>query len=291
MNTTWSNYLQTTQSLYISREQRFREDNQNIWLPYMKICDKTNVLEVGCAGGYMLHKLKQIFPGIQASGIDLDDNHIMYAREKSKELNINCDFLVADALALPFKDNSFDTVFSHNVIEHLPVESFLQEQHRVLKKGGNIVVMSTKSNMSIQPKHWKRSNVYDEILKKRIRETYAVEFEGYETSVDVYPGKLESCGFENVDVQFCMLMDYAPDNYSTKKDLAEEQINAQRRYALDSFQRICMIEQHKITKREKERYISMINAHFDNRLCKYRRGEKVWDLCASAVMFVSGIKV
>lgn len=51
--------------------------------------------------------------------------------------------LVADAELLPFRDNSFNLVYSRNVLEHLPNPlSALREQRRVCSKGGKIIVIT-----------------------------------------------------------------------------------------------------------------------------------------------------
>ena len=54
------------------------------------------------------------------------------------------DFSSADALRLPFNDSSFDAVVSgflmRNVID---LQKALQEQYRVLRKGGRIVILDT----------------------------------------------------------------------------------------------------------------------------------------------------
>ena len=49
---------------------------------------------------------------------------------------------VASALALPFPDNSFDIVFSHGVLHHIPdVITAQKEIARVLKPGGRLIAM------------------------------------------------------------------------------------------------------------------------------------------------------
>jgi len=51
--------------------------------------------------------------------------------------------IVADAEFLPFRDNSFDLVYSRNVLEHLPNPlNALCEQKRVCKEGGRISIIT-----------------------------------------------------------------------------------------------------------------------------------------------------
>jgi ubiquinone/menaquinone biosynthesis C-methylase UbiE len=46
------------------------------------------------------------------------------------------------ALAMPFEDNSFDTVFSHGVLHHIPdIKTAQSEIHRVLRPTGELAIM------------------------------------------------------------------------------------------------------------------------------------------------------
>jgi SAM-dependent methyltransferase len=48
----------------------------------------------------------------------------------------------ASAAAIPFKDCSFDIVYSHGALHHIPqINSVVNQLHRVLKKDGMLVVM------------------------------------------------------------------------------------------------------------------------------------------------------
>jgi cyclopropane fatty-acyl-phospholipid synthase-like methyltransferase len=86
LNTLWSERIQSSHELYVSRSLRFREDNADIWLPFLRIGKNAKILELGCAGGALLHRVKQLVPGVNAVGLDRDDGHIEYARAKSAEL-------------------------------------------------------------------------------------------------------------------------------------------------------------------------------------------------------------
>lgn len=66
----------------------------------------------------------------------LGDIGIDYSRDSEADI-------IADAHYLPFKDECFDKVISITVLEHSPNPlNFLKEQYRVLKKGGEIEVVT-----------------------------------------------------------------------------------------------------------------------------------------------------
>ena len=63
----------------------------------------------------------------------------MAARRVSGSLDIRARYVCGDARFLPFRDASFDAIFSYSVLQHLAetdVELVLQEVARVLRPGG-----------------------------------------------------------------------------------------------------------------------------------------------------------
>jgi len=84
------------------------------------------MLDLGCGrGGYT-----KIFKKAGAKVISLD-------LEIPQVKKIFPAFVNGDAIKLPFKDNSFDFIFSSSLIEHLPKPYLLvKEARRVLKKNG-----------------------------------------------------------------------------------------------------------------------------------------------------------
>ena len=84
-------------------------------------------LEIGSGAGWQARELEQ--RGYQMSGIDLATSN--YSHERIWPVT---DY---DGQHIPFPDNSFDIVFSSNVLEHIPhVRAFQQEIHRVLAPEG-----------------------------------------------------------------------------------------------------------------------------------------------------------
>lgn len=97
-----------------------------------------SVLDVGCGKGFMLHDLQEEIPGIQVTGIDVSDYAISSAMETVKN-NVQ----VANAMELPFGDNSFDVVISINTIHNLELidcAQALREIERVSKGNSFITV-------------------------------------------------------------------------------------------------------------------------------------------------------
>lgn len=94
------------------------------------------VLEVGCGRG---GKIGFLSTPTKRYGIDYSKRAIQEAQQTFP----NVTFFVADACVLPFSDESFDTVFSLEVIEHIKnYDDMLWECHRVLKPGGHLFIQT-----------------------------------------------------------------------------------------------------------------------------------------------------
>jgi MPBQ/MSBQ methyltransferase len=79
----------------------------------------------------------------KVTGITLSQNQANRARALAETQGVsNCtEFLVMDALAMKFPDNSFDYVWACESGEHMPDKQlYIQEMTRVLKPGGRIVI-------------------------------------------------------------------------------------------------------------------------------------------------------
>lgn len=100
------------------------------------------VLEVGCgSGGYALHLAERV--SCRLVGLDINAagvrnaNQLALARGLAAQARFEqCDV----STSLPFDDNSFDAVFSNDVLCHIPGRPrVLAEMFRVLKPGGRML--------------------------------------------------------------------------------------------------------------------------------------------------------
>ena len=100
---------------------------------------RASLLDLGTGTGDLAREALTQFPQSKVVAADFT-LEMMHVGQKRGPL----DFSSADALRLPFPDSCFDAVVSgflmRNVID---LQKALQEQHRVLKKGGRIVILDT----------------------------------------------------------------------------------------------------------------------------------------------------
>lgn len=108
-------------------------------LRWANVTQAKNILDVGCGiGGSSLYLAEKF--GAQATGITLSPVQANRAIERAQSAKLNAHFQVANALEMPFADDSFDLVWSLESGEHMPDKvKFLQECHRVLKPGGTFI--------------------------------------------------------------------------------------------------------------------------------------------------------
>lgn len=99
------------------------------------------MLDIGCSWGRWSISAAQ--KGYRVVGIDPSLGAIMAANRVAKQLNLAIDYICADARYLPFRDHSFDTVFSYSVMQHFSkadANRTLTEIGRVLNSSGNCLI-------------------------------------------------------------------------------------------------------------------------------------------------------
>ena len=102
----------------------------------------TRLLEVGCGAGAVLAVLGQEFRGVRLFGVDREPKQLAFARQHLRRSGVDATLVEADALALPFDDESFDHVWMMWFLEHVPDPvAALREARRVLVPGGAITAI------------------------------------------------------------------------------------------------------------------------------------------------------
>jgi ubiquinone/menaquinone biosynthesis C-methylase UbiE len=175
-------------------------------------------LEIGAGTGYFTLNLLRAGVVADAVATDISPGMLETLSESATRLGLDVRTIRCDADKLPFADESFDLVFGHAVLHHLPdLEGAFAEFRRVLKPGGTLAFCGEPSRygdlISQVPKRaavalapaWRR-------LMRATKRDYFAEPDGREEAklewlVDVHaftPRNLgsfaRSAGFDDVHV-------------------------------------------------------------------------------------------
>lgn len=96
--------------------------------------DEAKILNVCCGSGMEAEYFANL--GAWVTGLDISLGAVKGARIRSERFDFELKTLVANAENLPFKPESFDFVFTHDGLHHLPhPEKGIAEMARVAKRG------------------------------------------------------------------------------------------------------------------------------------------------------------
>ena len=123
--------------------ERHRYSEYAPWMPRLMEFQNfrdARLLEVGCGMGTDLLQFSR--GGARCVGVDLTPRSIEITQHRFKLYGADGAFMISDAEHLPFRDESFDVVYSNGVLHHTPdTEGAIREVHRVLRPGGVAKVM------------------------------------------------------------------------------------------------------------------------------------------------------
>jgi SAM-dependent methyltransferase len=98
-----------------------------------------DALEIGAGTGYFSLNLAQLGLLERPTATDISDGMLSTLAETAAELGVPVATVRAEAERLPFADESFDLVFGHAVLHHIPdLRRALDQFHRVLRPGGTL---------------------------------------------------------------------------------------------------------------------------------------------------------
>ena len=134
-------------------------------------------LDIGCSFGSstfeLSKKLKYVF------GVDLSFSFILEARKIMHDKKIrNVEFIVADAINLPFKLKFFHSIAALNVIDRLDFNKLILSINCSIKKNGKLIL--------IDPYHFvddKRKDKFDSIQIRKILEKFGYTINNEESYI------------------------------------------------------------------------------------------------------------
>jgi SAM-dependent methyltransferase len=103
------------------------------------------VLDLGCGNGDSVDMFRRHDPAIDWVGVDIPDSQEARSRRRTDAV-----FVTYDGLRVPFPDQTFDLVYSRQVLEHVrDPQLHLREIARLLRPGGVLV----GSTSQLEPYH------------------------------------------------------------------------------------------------------------------------------------------
>jgi tocopherol O-methyltransferase len=153
------------------------------------------IIDIGCGiGGSSLYLAEKLHG--EVVGITLSPVQANRAQERAATAGLSnrAIFKVANALDIPYPDNTFDLVWTLESGEHMPdKDKFLQECYRVLKPGGRMI-LATWCHRSTEG----RAGALTPDETKHLQKIYDVYCLPYVISLPDYEEIVTKCGFQGM---------------------------------------------------------------------------------------------
>lgn len=172
-----------------------------------RMTNNASLLDLGTGTGDLAREALTQFPQASITAADFT-LEMMRVGKKNGSLN----FSTADALHLPFNNSAFDAVISGFLMRNvINLDKAIEEQYRVLKNGGRIVILDTtrpKKNI-LSPFIWIHMHIIIPTLGRLltgVSEAYRYlpeTTEGFVTAEDM-AARMSKTGFKNVNFKRLM---------------------------------------------------------------------------------------
>lgn len=134
-------------------------DLANWALSSLQIKENSHTLDIGCGGGANIARLLQRAPKGIVHGVDYSPVSV----KKSSKVNAEaiaesrCRVQEANVAKLPFEENAFDLITAFETIYFWPdIEHCFNEVKRVLKPGGQFVIVNEDDGLSGNNEKWEK---------------------------------------------------------------------------------------------------------------------------------------
>ncbi|UWQ04902.1 bifunctional demethylmenaquinone methyltransferase/2-methoxy-6-polyprenyl-1,4-benzoquinol methylase UbiE [Aliiroseovarius crassostreae] len=166
------------------------------------------LLDVAGGTGDISFRFLKRAEGTSSVVLDMTESMLIEGRQRAEAGNManRLDWVVGDAMQLPFEDNSFDRyTISFGIRNVTRIPDALTEAYRVLKPGGRLMVLefSQLPNDGLQ----KLYDLYSFNVIPRMGKLIADDYDSYQYLVesirkfpdqDTFAGMIRDAGFENV---------------------------------------------------------------------------------------------
>lgn len=176
-----------------------------------------DILEIACGTGRVTRHLATSVKHDTITATDLNPDMISVAKERTQGAFIK--WLPADAMELPFDDNSFDLVVIQFGVMFFPDrQKGLNEAYRVLKPGGKLIFNTWDKSENV-PGIYEGRNVIESYFEGNPPKFYSIPFSMYdEKELNALPTK---AGFKNVQVSLVKKEGYSSSSADLAKGIVE----------------------------------------------------------------------
>ena len=153
------------------------------WKEIFRSIKGQRILDIGCGSGTSLSLIKLFNPELQCNGFEGSNSAEAIWRERSLEVT------VGDIYQLPFAENSFDTVYSSHVLEHLehPKKAVLESVRVASKRIIHIVPSGNVEDKNFGSPHL---HIFDRVSFKDLFKIVNIEIEQYRVIDDNHMNSL-----------------------------------------------------------------------------------------------------
>ena len=177
-----------------------------------------NVLDVGCGYGEQDFYWSKNLENLQIDAVDLNEVSINHAKKDNEKRKTNINFSLGNACKLNSSDNKYDRVISlESAFHYSPRTDFLKESHRVLKKGGKLIIADILYNNE------ENVNIFNYYNCRAFEKVFNIP-DSNKITIDKFKSQLRDIGFkvkleDITDYTFKPYYKYFFENVEYSKDM------------------------------------------------------------------------